>query len=132
MPGTSTSTVGKTPGFFVTFEIAESTASEIRSVTVTAPVDGHVAVIASGWMFENTDGQVVFCGLMDSVTAPSLGRDLLWEAPTGGDTSHLSASRVFTIASGVTATYYLVCLNFSGGTSSISSPQMTAIFTPAP
>ncbi len=111
---------------------AQSTATAIRQVTVTAPVAGHVATIASGYMGEGTDSQSVRCGLMDSVTSPPLGLDLLWQSPTGGDESHLSASRVFPIAAGETATYTLVCENLSGGTSTIASPQVTAIFTPAP
>jgi len=111
---------------------AESTATAIRQVTVTAPVAGHVATIASGSMFEFTDGQIVQCGLMDSVTLPPDDVGVLWQSPTGGNESHLSASRVFTIAAGETATYTLVCRNTTGGTSTIRSPQVTAIFTPAP
>jgi hypothetical protein len=114
------------------FRDVGSTATDIRSVTVTAPVDGHVALIASGFMYEQTNGQFVKCGLMDSVTNPPTGRNLRWQSPTGSDYSHLSASRVFNIAAGATTTYYLVCNNNSGGTSSIGSPQVTATFTPAP
>ena len=111
---------------------AESTATEIRSVTVQAPVAGHVAVVASGDMAEGTDGQYVRCGVMDSVTNPPGTVAVLWQSPTGGDVSHLSASRVFDIAAGATATYSLVCNNNSSGSSHIYSPRVTAIFTPAP
>ncbi|MEO1056021.1 MAG: hypothetical protein AAFY28_03825 [Actinomycetota bacterium] len=105
--------------------------SSIRSVEVTAPVDGHVATLATGDQFETVDGQVVQCGMMPSVTNPPPGEQVRWQAPTGGDQAHLSVSRVFDIAAGETATYHLVCWNLSGGTSSVRSPRITAIFTPA-
>ena len=111
---------------------AQSTETEIRRVEITAPVDGHVALIASGYMFEGTASQVVRCGLMESVAAPPSGVQLLWRAGTSSTYSHLSASRVFDLAANTTQTYFLVCRNLSGGTSSIYSPQVTAIFTPAP
>jgi hypothetical protein len=116
----------------IDFTNALSTPTEIRSVTITAPVAGHVATAASASMGESTDGQAVVCGLMDSVTDPPNGARLVWQSPTGGDNSHLSATRVFDIAAGATATYYLVCRNANGGSSGIDSPQVTAIFTPAP
>jgi len=122
-------TVASEPVFSVN---APSTATAIRQVTVTAPVAGHVATIASGSMFEGTDSQVVQCGLMDSVTNPPDGVGVFWQSTTGGYESHLSASRVFPLAAGETATYTLVCRNLNGGTSNILSPQVTAIFTPAP
>jgi hypothetical protein len=111
---------------------AQSTITEIRSVTVIAPVAGHVAAVASGEMAEGTDGETVMCGLMDSVTDPPAVVLVVWQSPTGGDRSHLSATRVFDIAAGATATYSLVCRNGFGGTASIFAPQVTAIFTPAP
>ena len=69
---------------------------------------------------------------MDSVTSPPEGVRVLWQSPTRGNVSHLSASRVFPIAARETATYTLVCENLDGETSLIESPQVTAIFTPAP
>ncbi|MEO1058112.1 MAG: hypothetical protein AAFY28_14470 [Actinomycetota bacterium] len=105
--------------------------TEIRSVELTAPVDGHVATIATGYMLETTDTQFLQCGVMDSIASPPSGEELLWESPTGGDTAHLAASRVFDIAAGESATYYLICRNLSGGASDIWSPRLTAIFTPA-
>ena len=69
---------------------------------------------------------------MDLVADPPPTGRLWWQSPTGGDFSHLAASQVFDIAAGATATYYLVCLNDSLGSSGIWSPQVTAIFTPAP
>jgi len=134
---TATAVLDASQPFTVASEPTDSVASEsmptaIRQVTVTAPVAGHVATIASGSMFEFTDGQIVQCGLMDSVTLPPDDVGVLWQSPTGGNESHLSASRVFTIAAGETATYTLVCRNTTSGTSTIRSPQVTAIFTPAP
>jgi hypothetical protein len=111
---------------------AQSTVTEIRSVTVEAPVAGHVAVVASGEMTEGTEGEIVECGLMDSVTNPPSGVELRWRSPTVASIAHLSASRVFDIAAGATATYSLVCFNQNGGSTGIVSPQLTAIFTPAP
>jgi len=111
---------------------ARSTPTNIRSVTVTAPVAGQVAVIATGYMAEDTDGEFVLCGVLDSVTSPPIGEDLSWQSPTGGERSHLSGSRVFDISADDPTTYYLVCYNSSGGTSVIVSPRLTAIFTPAP
>ncbi len=109
------------------------TPTEIVSVQVTAPVDGHVATIATGFMFESTDTQILDCGVMDSVSETPSGEELFWQSPSNGDWSHLSASRVFDIAAGETASYYLVCRNFSaGGVSSVGSPRLTAVFTPAP
>ncbi|MEO1058557.1 MAG: hypothetical protein AAFY28_16740 [Actinomycetota bacterium] len=111
---------------------AQPTPTEIRSVAVTAPVDGQVAALATGWMSESTNGESVSCGLMDSVTAPPTGEAVLWDSPTGASNSHISASRVFDIAAGETLTVFLVCLNTSGGTTFIGSPRVTAVFTPAP
>ncbi len=124
-------TVASTP---IVSVAAGSTATEIRSVTAQAPVAGRVAVVASGYMDEPTDGQFVECGLMDSVTDPPVAVELFWEsATTDGSFAHVSASRVFDIAADATATYSLVCRNTSsGGSSIIHSPQVTAIFTPAP
>jgi len=118
--------------FSVTAESTQ-TPTNIRSVTVTAPVGvaGQVATIATGYMTEDTDGESVLCGVMDSETSPRSGERLIWQSPTGGDFAHLSGSRVFDIAAGEKATYYLVCRS-SSGTSAILSPRLTAIFTPAP
>ena len=123
------------------FEVTAQSTTNIRSVTVTAPVAGQVAVFATGFMFEgtdtngegtDTDGEYVLCGVMDSVTDPPGGEDLFWQSPVDSNSSHLSGSRVFDIAADEEATYYLVCRNASGGSSSIRSPRLTAIFTPAP
>ncbi len=122
-------TVASEPVSWVT---AASTYSEIRSVIVRAPVAGDVAVVASGTMQESTAGQFVECGLMDGVADPPTGVQLRWQSPTGADYAHLSASRVFGIAAGAVATYSLVCRNLHGEQSLINSPQVTAIFTPAP
>lgn len=81
---------------------------------------------------EGTDGQRVQCGLMTTVVEPPPGEELFWQSPTGGSEAHLSATRVFDIAAGQTVTYFLVCNNASGGlSSSIGSPRVMAIFTPA-
>jgi len=111
---------------------AQSTPTEIRRVEVTAPVDGQVATIATGYMGENTDGQLVHCGVLDSIGFASGPENLVWQSPTGGDSSHISGSRVFDIKAGETATYFLVCRNASGATTGIGAPRITAIFTPAP
>ncbi len=104
--------------------------TEIRRVTVTAPVDGQVATIATGYMLELTDGQFVECGVTDSIADIPDGERLFWQSPTGGDASPLSASRVFDMAAGETATYHLICRNNTSD-SFIGSPRLTAIFTPA-
>jgi hypothetical protein len=102
----------------------------IMQVTLSAPVNGQVAVIASGAVNSPVAGEIVGCGL-SSGAAPNYG---YWEsAPGGGVWSMLSASRVFDIAAGQTAIYSLVCFNDqSGGSSLIYFPQLTAIFTAAP
>lgn len=111
---------------------AQSTITEIRSVTLTASVDGQVAVLASGYMIEEDtpSGQLTKCGLMDSVDEPGEAQKLFWQARPGSGFAHLSASRVFDISEGATTTYYLVCRNVNSGTTQIGSPQVTAIFTP--
>ena len=111
--------------------VAQSTPTAIRSVTLQAPVAGHVAVVATGTMEEPTEGENVICGLMDSVTEPPGTVLSYWRSSTPGIWSQVSASRVFDITAGATATYYLVCLNDSGDSTTIISPQVTAIFTPA-
>ncbi|MEM9515409.1 MAG: hypothetical protein AAGA42_11195 [Actinomycetota bacterium] len=108
-----------------------ATSTSIRSIEVTAPVDGHVAVIANGYIGESTPGQIVECAVLDSISVPPLGVEVGWQAPTGGDRAPLAASNVFDIAGGDTAAYYLVCGNISGGQSVILAPLLTAIFTPA-
>lgn len=114
------------------FIAAQPAPTLIRLVQVTAPVDGKVAVIATGELNEDMTGQIVECGVMNEIIDPPDGEQVRWESPTGGDFAHLSASRVFDVAAGETATYYLVCQNVSGGTTGIFSPRITAIFTPEP
>jgi len=111
---------------------AGSSPRSIGSVVVTAPVDGQVAAVASAYMFEDNDTEFVECGLMDTITDPPVNVGVFWQSPTDGDFSHVSTSRVFDIAAGTTVRYHLVCLNGSGGTSIIYSPQVTAVFTPSP
>ncbi|MEM9517357.1 MAG: hypothetical protein AAGA42_21090 [Actinomycetota bacterium] len=118
-------TVVSEPVFTV---ILEPTPTEVRKVTVTAPVDGHVVTNATGYMIALLDSQVVDCAVMGSVSDPPGPEELIWQSPTGGDYAHLSASRVFDIDAGETATYYLVC---NGLNSFIGAPRLTAIFTPA-
>ncbi len=112
--------------------LAQSAATEIRSVEVTAPVDGQVAIFATGYMAEVTDGQIVVCKLLDSEADPMFGEELAWQSPTGGDFANLSGSRAFDLAAGQTATYSLICNNTNGGDSDIVTPRVVAIFTPAP
>lgn len=71
-------------------------------------------------------------GLMTSVEQPQSMAEVKWQSPVGGDRAHLSASRVFDISARGTTTYHLVCVNQNNSTSKLGSPQMTAIFTPAP
>lgn len=111
---------------------ALSTPTKIRSVTVDASVNGQVALVASGYLSEADDGQDIDCGLMTSVEQPQSMAEVKWESPVGGDRAHLSASRVFDISARGTTTYHLVCVNQDNSTSKIGSPQVTAIFTPAP
>lgn len=104
-------------------------------MTVTAPVDGHVAVVASGYMIEADDEEKITCGSMDEVSSPPNGAKVRWSSGTGDDElAHLSAGRVFELAKDATATYYLVCANETPTNleSQVQSPQLTAIFTPAP
>jgi hypothetical protein len=111
---------------------ALSTITEIRHVTVTAPVDGQVAVIASAYMVEGTNGYIVKCGLMESVDEPGDSEKLFWQGQTEGAYAHLSANRVFDISAQTTATYYLVCRNVNSSSTQVNSPKVTGIFTPAP
>lgn len=112
---------------FGSIDVGTLTPTEIRSVTVTAPVNGQVTTIATGDMAGGSDEDLVECAIMPSVTAPTEGERVFTQMP---DSSNLSVSRVFDIAAGETATYYLVCQS-SGGTSAVGSPRLTAIFTPA-
>ena len=109
--------------------IAGSSATEIVNVTMTAPATGHVTVVTSGEFSESTDGHTVECSVLESVVAATGTR---WQSPTGGDTAHLSVNAVFEIAAGQIVTYYLVCSNRNGSSSTIWNPQMAAIYTPAP
>ena len=111
-----------------------SSFSEIRSVTVSAPVKGQVAVIASGYMIE--DGGSTRCGLVkNTVRGPADDFDLRWTTTRGSGASHLSASRVFDVAADETVKFILVCQELLvgevAGDTKINSPQVTAIFTPA-
>jgi hypothetical protein len=59
----------------INFVSVPTAATEIRSVTVEAPVDGQVAVAASGDMYENNT-ELIECGLMDTISVPTFGAEV--------------------------------------------------------
>lgn len=110
---------------------ALSSATVIRSVDVTAPVAGQVAVIGSGGMTESDSGAFVGCGLMDEVALPPTDVEVFWKTPIANGFTPLSVSRVFDVAAGDSKSYSLICFGASNNATTIFGPQVTAIFTPA-
>lgn len=109
-----------------------TTPVSVKDIEITAPVDGTVTVISTGYIFGEVNGQLTSCGIMDSVSEPFAGVAALWQSPSGSDFTFFSVTRAFDFNANQTKSLRLVCLNTSGGTSNINSPQLMAIFTPDP
>ena len=107
------------------------------TVTVTAPVAGHVTVNSTAAVFHGVDGGDVFCVIVESTDIPPtnifINAESVQRFETGlpSNEGSVSGTRTFAIAAGATIDYVLACEEFpEGGT--VRARNLTAIFTPAP
>lgn len=104
-------------------------------VTVTAPVDGDVALDYSAAMTNDSAGGQNICALFRSTAIPpgigmgSQGAGI-WEAPSADGNGSVSGTRLVPISAGETVTYSLACEHYSGA-GSLQGATLTATFTPA-
>jgi hypothetical protein len=107
------------------------------TVSVTAPVAGHVSVNSTAVVSHAIGGGSVLCVVVESTDIPSRidikDESAQWFVaadPGGGGT--LSGTRTFSIAAGASIDYVLACYELGGNGGHIYGTNLTAIFTPAP
>lgn len=113
------------------FEWSTDEPDVIVSVTVTAPVDGHVVVNST----TNVDTSEDFFDWIEcSITTGEVLVDNYlqrwYTQGPGRQNAQLAATRWFILPAGLTRTYNLVCTSLH--TSRIADSVLTATFTPAP
>jgi hypothetical protein len=107
------------------------------SVTVTAPVAGHVTINSTAYVFHSVDGGDLWCAIYEDAAIPPTGLSSdepsfqRWETGGLGNEGSLSGTRRFDIAANATTTYSLACEELANG-GVIATGNLTAIFTPAP
>ena len=105
------------------------------SVTVTAPVAGHVTVNSVAFVNHDTDGGDLLCAIYDAVPFGIFGDDpsfQFWETGLPSQNGSLSGTRRFDIDANATTTYSLFCRENAPDGGAVTSGSLTAIFTPAP
>ncbi len=106
------------------------------TVSVTAPVAGHVTVNSTANVFHNLPGGDVYCVIVEGTDIPSgnitdFAESVQWHENSGQNGGSLSGTRTFAIAAGATIDYVLACEELQNG-GTINARNLTAIFTPAP
>jgi hypothetical protein len=107
------------------------------TVTVTAPVTGHVTVNSTATVSHTVEGGDVLCVIVESTDIPPTTISVFAESvqwhETGGSSNDgsVSGTRTFAIAAGASIDYVLACEEVLGG-GAIWGRNLTAIFTPAP
>ena len=124
-------------------EVAVPTGSgaSMASVVVAAPSAGTVTLFASATVIENTAGWNVGCVISQNLSVGNFlsGNVVEWEAagPTEGssagegDGAGLVTTRSFDISGPGNTTFHFACVNRDGTGSTINSPVLVALFTPA-
>ena len=109
-----------------------------ETVTVTAPVAGHVTVNSTASVFHEANGGVVSCVIVESTEIPPFpigaldeSGQLFKRADAAANGGSLSGTRTLAIAAGASIDYVLACDEFMNG-GNIWARNLTAIFTPAP
>ncbi len=126
-----------TSAFEGSFDALTGTPTAYVTVTVTAPVAGHVTVNSTAHVFHPVDGGDVVCVIVESTDIPPTDIFNNAESAQRHETSlpsndgSVSGTRTFTIAAGATIDYVLACEHSKPGGEMISR-NLTAIFTPAP
>ncbi len=109
----------------------------VESVSVTAPVDGHVTVNSSLLAEVKIPGDALGCSITSLNTIDS-GYLQYWDSSgvSGSEGSHaqMAGTRTFAVSAGQIGTYNLICYHYGTGSpsSQVGDPVLTAIFTPAP
>jgi hypothetical protein len=107
------------------------------TVSVTAPVAGHVTVNSTAVVTHTVDHGDVLCEIVESTDIPgsisSSDESAQWHEAggAGGSAGSLSGTRTFDIAAGASIDYVLACEETADG-GSVFARNLTAIFTPAP
>lgn len=110
-----------------------TSATPVRTVTVTAPVAGTVSVTATHTVNEPDAFRYANCSITTGVTLDGAHFHSVYSGSTGNLWTVVTLTRAFPIAAGATVTYKLLCENFGGF--SVEShlaidSTMTALFTP--
>ena len=105
----------------------------VESVSLTAPVDGHVTVNSSLLAELKLVGDAIGCTIT-TMSITDYAYLQYWDSSgvSGSEGSHaqMAGTRTFAVSAGQTGTYNLIC---SGSPSTrVGDPVLTAIFTPAP
>lgn len=111
-----------------------TTATAYVTVSVTAPVAGHVTLNSTAIVTNDTDDGDTQCAISESTsiqTPNTSGESDQWfEAEGAADGGSVSGTRTFEIAAGANVDYVLACRE-SSGQGVIRARNITAIFTPA-
>jgi hypothetical protein len=129
-PGVTTSTDGVT-----TVDFPYRSWTVIDAVTITAPADGYVMVIATcqgKCEHTNATTSTGYYGVSDSPSAPPANQDIKWSlsyaAPSGFYDTPLTVQSAFTPTEGAN-TYYFLGYEYEGDYSAVNI-QLTALFIP--
>jgi hypothetical protein len=114
----------------------DNTPTAYVSVSVSAPVAGHVTLNSTARLHHSTNGGDMVCAIYETGSIPgSIGPDTpsvqYFEALDLGNDGSLSGTRRFSIADGTTVSYSLACEEGQDG-AVIEERNLTAIFTPTP
>jgi hypothetical protein len=126
-----------TTAFEGTETLLSLTPTAYVSVTVTAPVAGHVTVNSTAAVLHSAVGGWVLCVIVESTDIPpgsvtdTSESAQPWRAGVAFETGSLSGTRTFAIAAGATIDYVLACEEIGAG-GLLLGRNLTAIFTPAP
>lgn len=107
------------------------------TLTVDAPVAGHVTLVSTAAVVQSQDGNDVYCVIAEADDLPAavsslsvVGVQYFERASFSGDAGSISGTRTFPIDAGESVEFVLACNGLpSGGL--LVGRNMTAIFTPA-
>jgi hypothetical protein len=108
-----------------------TTDAVVRSVSITAPVDGKVIVNSSGymWLASGTD-VIARCSLTTgTILDPAAFQYVNMQGEVSPESDVISGTRGFNVTAGQVLTVNLVCDEFSGQ-AFVSDTWIAAIFTP--
>jgi hypothetical protein len=110
--------------------VLTGTAAVVRSVSITAPVDGTVTANSSGyvWLASGTD-MIARCSLTTGTSLENGTYQYVEIHSTGAASDVVSGTRGFDVAAGQVLTVNLVC-DEAVGQAKVSDTWIAAVFTP--